>query len=115
MKIRYGFVSNSSATSFCIFGWNDYDLNKSNIDIYALEIEIKNRYNIDLIQIHNECGDILLGLGNYDDEFDHWYGENWQEYTSEAPPVEEVNLLKKIAEEMKLPSLGYFSATWFNG
>lgn len=108
MKIRTGFISNSSSCSFCIFGW-DLSYNEA----YEMEKKLKIA-GFDPIVSSSPWNNDVVGVGNRDDEFDH-HMEDWQDYCADGPTAEEVNKLKIFAQENNLPKPEYFSATWFNG
>ena len=111
MKIRAGFVSNSSASSFCIYGWvGKYQ------EMTLLEEKIKAAFpDIKLIRAGHPYSDTIVGVGQFEDEVDHWYGENWEDYECDGPSKEEMEALDKIANTLELPAPMMDNATWFNG
>ncbi|KKM85548.1 hypothetical protein LCGC14_1287950 [marine sediment metagenome] len=132
MKYRNGFVSNSSTTSFTIYGWSEYilgnicversDLFKGvtmNFEWDHLQFNIEEEYegeewdivigNSNLIQ-----GDVI-GVGYSEEEVDHereplkdgrYFGE---------PSEEKKKALDKVAEKFNLPKPQMYSKTWYNG
>ena len=111
MKHRLGFVSNSSAASFCVYGWSG-----SWTEMEALKEKINAQFpNFKLLDCAHPCDSTMLGVGNYEQDIDHWIGENWENYECPGPSKEEMEALDKIAEELGLPAPMMDSGTWFNG
>jgi len=136
MKIRQGFVSNSSASSFCIYGWTDEDLKDYKhipciascfvkCEKYKTEYfmannlikEVKDEFSFDLIVSPSPDDNYVVGVGNFEDEIDHGLDEDedWEDYVTDEPSKEDMIKLDGIAKTLGLPSPHYYSATWFNG
>ena len=77
MKTRIGFVSNSSTTSFCIYGAKFDDLNEKQRD------EFENLYEGDFGVHYGEDGEIYLGRSPFsikDDETGIQFKESVQNF-----------------------------------
>ena len=113
MKIRNGFVSNSSASSFCIYGWKVRQINYKDDDDYIIhqkrivemlecleeKFELK-RYN-SLAQYVTDYECLILGVGSYTTEFDHGYDGFWQDYDSPWPSKENCDKLDALRKEFE--------------
>lgn len=133
MKIRNGFVSNSSASSFTIYGWKKKDLfsylDKLNLSgenfedfgfIYKMEKRIKELWNgdpSDIVIAETSYGDEIIGIGTRDSEIDHSIpdGEYWEDFEFDAPSTDYQNKLKKMAEDLDLPKPSLYQETFFDG
>ena len=108
MKIRNGFVSNSSTSSFCMCGWNKDSLTDEQIKMLE-KISIVERF----------CGscDTYIGIGNSEGDlhFDEDEGENADSYSCPEPAQEDVDKLIAFAKENNLPELEWHNETWYNG
>jgi hypothetical protein len=98
MKIRYGFVSNSSTTSFCIYGntFNSKDINED------LQLKAENEG----FEVHNDPNDDYTYIGRSvksikDDET----GKQFKENT--------LKLMKKVFPEIN--NLSFIEEGWYNG
>jgi len=117
MKIRNGFVSNSSSSSFTIYGWTEdvfenvlknssplLDGMRIDIDEYQI-IENLEKFWDDPYSLTCCCdseGRKVFGLGRYGTEIDH-YVEDWENFYYDEPTDEEKEKFDKLAKELKLP------------
>jgi len=110
MKIRNGFVSNSSSTSFCVYGWIKDDLNQTVKDTLK-KIEAEESRNFKRFYI--ECG-TSIGFGRKEDAE---YNEDGEPIESEidGPTTEEVEYIDAITKKYNLPSPSYYSGTFRDG
>lgn len=107
MKIRNGFVSNSSSSSFCIIGmpFDDDDLKKyiAKIENITDEDEI---YNIDIIDYFygkNKDIDIERGIGEYYEQ--HILGKYYSAMKDDETKAQFESRVKKLLEDT-LPDIG---------
>ena len=119
MKIRQGFVSNSSATSFCILGYMIRTYEEAEEILEKMKLS-----GINAIMACSQSGDTVVGVGNHDDEIDHYMDdyEDWQDYEADGPTKEEIESIEKFGkhntvldEEGKEIKISYYSETFFNG
>jgi len=122
MKIRNGFVSNSSAASFCIYGWTDRDLKTDWAGVMDIVRTIWNKYNIRLVESSHPSDNVIVGVGTSEGEIDHNYCdgdggryEDWEDYRSPPPTKEQMAWLDEAAKDLGLPKPHLDSATWFDG
>jgi hypothetical protein len=128
MKIRIGFVSNSSSTSFCIYGWTE-DVFKDKPElrvqkddkIYychggdALKKFLKTTpHELNIVTSCSPSNDFVMGVGTVENDIDH-YMEDWEDHVAEEPTQKEMEELDKVAEKLNLPKPQMYSATWRNG
>jgi hypothetical protein len=114
MKIRSGFVSNSSSSSFCIYGWRCKDYNEVEALTQKLKIYFGKGSKNGVRYTNTQDGDYIVGVGNIEDEFDH-YMDDWQDYECDGPDSELIKKLDKVAKTEELPEPEMYSDTWFNG
>lgn len=137
MKIRNGFVSNSSASSFCIYGWKVRQINYNNDGdcivhqkrimemLECLEKEFKSKsYNI-LTHYVDDYEDLILGIGSYKTEFDHDMDPEldgwWYDYESPSPNKKDCDKLdalrkefeEKFSDMLLLDSFKIYEATYW--
>lgn len=131
MKIRNGFVSNSSAASFCIYGWTE-DVFKDRPDLlptnekfsdymyveYILQELLKTiPHELSIISSNSPNNDFVIGVGNASTDINHDMGEfeYWEDYISDEPTQKEMEELNVLAEKLKLPLPKMYHATWYDG
>ncbi len=112
MKTRSGFVSNSSSSSFCIYGWkcNDYT-EECNL---MGKLKIYFRDSMDLTSSCTPDEYSVVGVGHTNSEFDH-YMDDWEDYECEPPNSELMTELDRVAKSLGLEEPEMYRATWFNG
>jgi len=120
MKIRNGFVSNSSSSSFTIYGWTEKVFSEALgktfsllegmdvcVDEYKIveniekvwEEECKNLY---IICCDDESGCKVFGLGQYNTEIDH-YIDDWQNFFFDEPSEDNKKKFDELAEKLGMP------------
>jgi hypothetical protein len=121
MKIRNGFVSNSSSSSFCIYGWTEDvfkdkpELLKDYYDPYELEKLLKTiPHELIIVHSNSPCSHFVMGVGTVETDIDH-YIEDWEDHVAEEPTQKEMEELDKVAEKLNLPKPQMYSATWRDG
>jgi len=108
MKIRIGFVSNSSVCSFCIYGWSEKDLNKGFGEMLSFCKELSQKYkDVKMTWTSNSKDVAILGVGNIVSDGPWDYSEK-----SRCPAENEKRKLEKIAKEIGLPKPKLFSETF---
>ena len=112
MKIRLEFVSNSSSSSFCIYGWSENQLKSLNLLDKIKEIE--KLENVVFEDIYCEF-ETWIGFGNSegdlhpDEDCDH------DDILVDGPTDIEIQKLDAIVKKYNLPIPGTNSGTWYNG
>lgn len=110
MKFREGFVSNSSASSFCLFGWQVSKLTEAQLE--SLHEGPYFREGLGTACPPDE-GEIL-GVGNSYYEIDHDCNEeDWHDFESPPPSKEAQQQLLILAQELDLPRPSMFSGTYW--
>jgi hypothetical protein len=112
MKTRTGFVSNSSSSSFCIYGWECKTWDESNELSEKLQEFMPTAG--DIISVRNRHEHVVVGVGNWNTEFDH-YMDDWESYECDYPSDEYRKCLDKIATQLGMSKPQIFSDTWFDG
>jgi hypothetical protein len=116
MKIRVGFVSNSSSCNFCIYGvrfeysGDKYVLEEPDDDAYSIERDAEHlKLNIERAEIETYWGGIkdkfyVFGVGNVESERDH-FDLDWEQHVPPEPTKEEMTkfdeLIKSVNPELK--------------
>jgi len=113
MKIRSGFVSNSSSCSFTVFGWRMDQKTKEEDasdlkDLLALTPEIRRWFHT----CYPPDGGLVIGVGVFETEIDH-YMEDWEDYVSEGAPEYVEDWLLAKAKELNLPIPEHHSYTYY--
>jgi hypothetical protein len=126
MKIRNGFVSNSSSSSFCIYGWTEdvfKDKHESlkgdktyyNYGADELEKLLKTTsHELIIVSSSSLFSHFVMGVGNVETEIDH-YIEEWEDHVAEEPTRKEMEELDRVAEKLSLPKPQMYTATWRDG
>lgn len=112
MKIRQGFISNSSSASFCIYGWTSDQLKLSYMESLEFCNKLREKHP-KIFYFWHPTSEFIIGVGNTNEDMDHDMCD-WEDYTCHSPDPEEMKLLDQVAEEMGLPKPTMESATWYN-
>jgi len=129
MKIRNGFVSNSSSSSFTIYGWSEKILSKHiseslpafvgvrleiDEDVFCENIEkLWDGREWDIISFRDRDGYNIFGVGSACDEADHYVG-NWHEgFRYDEPDDEKKKQLEEIGKKLGLPEPQIYSDTYY--
>ena len=110
MKIRIGFVSNSSSQSFCIYGWTKDILKRHGLIDRIWEISDTEKAYLEDFYIDY---DNAIGLGNY--EGDLHPEEDDDSVTVDDPTNEQVATIDRLTEKYSLPAPEFMSGTFYNG
>ena len=122
MKVRFGLVSNSSAMSFCIYGWTPEDLKIDETDDPWVQW---NNFRENLQKKYPEFKfedfhwhprfEGIFGVGNSDFEFDHYLPEHeyWEDRVEDPPTIHQMRELDEIAKIEGLPRPTLQKETWF--
>ena len=132
MKIRLGYVSNSSASSFTIYGWTETDLSEHvgkllpsfagvsiqiDEDLFCENIEkLWDGHERDIITSRDADGYNVIGLGQAGDEIDHCQSltdGRWEDFEFPEPNEEQKKKFDKLAKKMKLPKPKIYKGTFF--
>ena len=113
MKIRTGFVSNSSSSSFYIYGWSCKTHDEKKV-LWDKLVTFKPSLEGGLTCSYTPDGDYVVGVGNTDDEMDH-YMDDWEDYECDGPTTSQCEALDEVGKKLGLPPAETRSATWYNG
>ena len=98
MKIRNGFVSNSSSSSFCIYG---IDVGDNRADVEAYEDKIK---------------DLNLNLEVHYGEYSKFLGRSWSAIgDDETGKAFKNSIHSDLAQLGITPTCGTIEESWYNG
>jgi len=121
MKLRTGFVSNSSGASFCIYGWTNDELGLSDSQVYSFLDMIK-ALDKSIVESSHPSADRIIGVGNKRSEVDHDYRDDtvgrygdWHDYRCPEPSKKDMANLDAIAEKLGLPKPTLQVETWYDG
>ena len=116
MKTRHGFVSNSSSSSFCIYG-SSFDPNEKNDDDFDMMTEIedwidkqsdKNDWNV---STGPEYSDAIYVGRNATSIKDDETGKQFKDSTETALHA----MAKELGITIEKASMGYHEQSWYNG
>lgn len=103
MKTRNSFVSNSSSTSFTIYGWKE-DLSEGTIE--KLEKEFNTKYELDPEYPRDSISDFLyscsldVGISDFTDEVCVW-GKSYVGSYNDSIEVLDLERMQEILSEMR--------------
>ena len=128
MKIRIGFVSNSSAASFCIYGWTSKELENTRFKDeefkwypYECKKFVAEIHKIDptlkITSSHTPEDYFVIGVGEAGTEIDHnmEYDQDWHDYRCPEPSISKGKRLDEVAKKLDLPQPKLYADTWFDG
>jgi hypothetical protein len=109
-------VSNSSAASFCIYGWTNDELGLSGShQVYAF-LDMIQALDKSIVESSHPFVDRVIGVGEIRSEVDHGYENgDWKDYRCPEPSKKDMQKLDMIAEKLGLPKPTIQAATWFDG
>ena len=88
MKIRTGFVSNSSSSSFCLLGINQCNIpTEKDIDFYEIETFLETEYGID-----NYYDETIIGIDPSNIKENETIGEAKQRIVDEINKIYETDI-----------------------
>lgn len=111
MKIRSGFVSNSSSTSFCIYG--------TRINIGELRENLPDNHELKDLDDNVDFA-YEIGLDGYSEIFEEGYGYYGRSYADCPDDMTMGDFKKKVEKEVenfvgRPVKCGYCSEAWYNG
>ena len=133
MKVRNGFVSNSSSSSFTIYGWKGEDLSKylaslspafEGMDFYLDEWTFQENLeklwdgeDWDITHSRDRDGGQVFGLGVAGIEVDHYLPphQNWEDFKYPEPSDERRKKFDELAEKLNFPKPQLYQDTFFDG
>lgn len=114
MKIRNGFISNSSTSSFCLVGWEITELSEDHWKKMIREI----RPDLpDLLFANNEERAKRIYMSSYTDESESSGGRTVIGYEIEGPIDEGTKMLNEIqnlTKKLELPAPSIFSGSFYH-
>ena len=131
MKIRLGHVSNSSASSFTIYGWTEKELSQHignimpsffDVDMFIddetfcdnLE-KLWDGHEWDIVADASSDGMKIFGLGEAGDEIDHNVTEGrWEDFKYPEPSDEKKKAFDEVAKKLNLPKPSIYQETFFD-
>jgi len=130
MKIRNGFVSNSSSSSFTIYGWKGEDLSKhlaslspafEGMDFYLDEWTFTENLeklwqgeDFDITYSKDRYGDQVFGLSVAGTEVEYYLPPH-QDFEYTEPSDERRKKFDNLAEELNFPKPMLYKDTFFDG
>jgi len=133
MKIRNGFVSNSSSSSFTIYGWKGDDLNKHLASLSPAFVDVEvwfdedafsenlekvwNGKNWDMTYSRDRDGGQVIGLGVAGDHVDHYMAphQDWEDFEYPKPEDEKRKKFDELAIKLGLPKPQLYQDTFYDG
>ncbi len=129
MKIRNGFVSNSSSSSFTIYGWSEEVLSKHigkllpdfvgvevsiDEDVFCENIEkIWAGHDWDILSFRDSNGCNIFGIGTAGDEVDHYAMDFFKDFKYDEPSNKKKKQLDEVAEKLGLPAPQVYQETFY--
>lgn len=131
MKIRNGFVSNSSSSSFTIYGWSEEVLSKHvgenmpiGLDFLKLDIDEDlftekleelwpGENTWDITSCRDSNGYNVFGIGSAGDEVDHYVDNFSNDFRYDEPNDDKKKQLDEIAEVLNLPAPKIYQETFY--
>ena len=124
-----GYVSNSSTTSFTIYGWTETELSEHigkllpafvgvNVsideDVFCENIEkLWSGHEWDITCFRNSAGENVFGVGNAGQEVDHYNSSFSNDYKMDEPDDDKKKQLDAIAVKLGLPSPTMHQETFY--
>lgn len=106
MKIRKGFISNSSSTSFCLYGWKFNDIREIFPTIKEIADKLEEEFDPSEIIIENwDDREKLIGIGNVDFKV-------CSSTIMDSPSEIKKKQVEKFAEYFNLPEPETYSDTF---
>ena len=124
MKIRQGFVSNSSSSSFTIYGWTSDELAEYvagllpfvtsfeevridfSVDAYDFVKKLQENWDGDIFDLtfsNTEDGEMVFGLGTAGQEVDHYNESFTDAFEYAEPDIASQEKFDELAKKLNLP------------